>query len=308
MEGICSPAAGGDYRWLGMGAERLDRALVAGLMLDAALEASPRCPDLQAQGRALKIRVQEALLSHLAGRITLDRFRNLIHTLDRSFSFYFTLISSLLPHFGPSSDYPRSAAKTALDAFPVSRAVVGDLLAEELARLRGILPHRPQSKLTGAKLHDFLAGTGGTWFRLRDFQEHFQMDRKTAWEYVQKFLQAGLLVHNRGRAAGVRYGLADRFLKVRAGTLRREVAALLHDLPSPLAPLVADRLIAAAGEPFWEEEWRQFLPAALFQEILRRLTEAAPILEVICGRDVNNRLVRLQEEWLQFFGQSDPRP
>jgi len=298
MEGVCGAATGGGYRWLGAGEERLDRALVAGLMLDAALEASPLPPDPEAQGRTLKLRVQEALLSHLAGRITLDRFRNLIRTLDRAFSYYFPLLSSLLPPAAVGPDHPRTAPSVALDTFPASRAVLRDLLAAELARLREIFPSRSHSKLTGLKLQKFLERTGGTWFRLRDFQEHFRVDRKTAWEYVQKFLQAGLLVHNQGRAAAVRYGLAERFLKVKAGGLRQEVAALLTDLPSPLAPVVADRLIASGGEPFWEAEWRPFLPDSLFPEIIKRLIDSASLLEVVCAREAGNRLLRLSERWL----------
>ncbi|MFZ5453336.1 MAG: hypothetical protein ACOZF2_15870 [Thermodesulfobacteriota bacterium] len=298
MEGFCRTAARGGYRWLGTGEERLDRALVAGLMLDAALETSPLPPDPQTRSRVLKNRVCEALLTHLAGRITLDRFRDLIHNLDRSFSYYFPLLSSLLTSGAPGPGYSRPSPPAAGDAFPASRAVVRERLGAKLVRLQGILPHRPQRKLTGPKLQEFLERTGGAWFRLRDFQEHFQVDRKTAWEYVQKFLQAGLLVHNQGRAAAVRYSLADKFLKVRAGALRHEVAARLPDLPSPLAALLADRLIISGGEPFWETEWRPFLPGSIFQEIISRLVGPASLLEVVCGRDADNRLLRLTKEWL----------
>jgi hypothetical protein len=300
MDGGCAPANGSAYRWLGAGEERLDRALVAGLMLDAALGTLPLPPDPQAQGRVLKTRVQEALLSHLAGRITLDRFHSLIHSLEQSFSFYFPLVSSLLPQEKCRPVPPRTALRPASGSFLASRAVHRDLLAEELGRLQGIIPQRPRSKLTGPKLHDFLSRTGGAWFRLRDFQEHFAIDRKTAWEYVHKFLPAGLLVHNQGRAAAVRYGLADKFLKVQAGALRREVAALLQDLPYPLGSQVADWLIASAGEPFWEEEWRRFLPAAHFQEIISFLTGPGDLLEVVCCPDAQNLLLRLQERWLQY--------
>jgi hypothetical protein len=293
MEGQCGPTAGCGLRWWGAGEEPLDRALVAGLMLDAALEAAPWPRDPQAQGRTLKIRVQEALLSYLAGRITLDRFHTLINILERSFSYYFPLVTSLLPR--PARP---PAAIQAAPGVPGSRAVSGGLLAEALA-IQKIIPKRPRSKLTGPKLQDFLYGTGGIWFRLRDFQEHFGVDRKTAWEYVQKFLQAGLLVHNLGRAAAVRYGLADRFLKTRATAIRQEVAAALADLPSPLAPQVADRLIASGGEPFWEQEWRRLLPAAHSREIIDRLTATRSLLDVVCCADGKNRLLRLQERWLR---------
>ncbi|MEJ2069157.1 MAG: hypothetical protein P8X58_01905, partial [Syntrophobacterales bacterium] len=59
----------------------------------------------------------------------------------------------------------------------------------------------------------FLECTAGKWFRLRDFEEHFQMDRKTAWEYAQKLLHAGLLVHNQGHSSAVRYRVEPRFLQ-----------------------------------------------------------------------------------------------
>jgi hypothetical protein len=62
---------------------------------------------------------------------------------------------------------------------------------------------------------------------------------------------------------------------------------------------VADRLIISAGEPFWEEEWRRFLPGNLFQEIIPRLLASASLLEVACARDAGNRLLRLKKEWLQ---------
>lgn len=299
MEASCGPAAGCGYRWLGAGEELLDRALVAGLMLDAALGASPLPPDSQAQGRVLKIRVQEALLFHLAGRITLDRFRTLIHTLERSFSFYLPLLTSLLPHPQERPAPSPAATLAAHDTYPVSQSVSRDLLAEALDRLQSIIPHRRRSKLTGPKLHDFLCRTGGGWFRLRDFQEYFAVDRKTAWEYVQKFLQAGLLVHNQAQAAAVRYGLADRFLKVQAGAIRREVAVALRDLPSPLALQVADRLIASAGDPFWEQEWRRLLPAEHSQKIIDRLTRPQSLLDVVCSPDSKNRLLRLKERWRQ---------
>jgi len=297
------PRAGGSpaecgCRWFGGGEEPLDRALVAGLMLDAALGTSPWPPDPQSQGLRLKGMVQEALLTHLSGRITLDRFRGLILTLDRSFSFYLPLISSLLPPPPARPGFPETAAPGAKGAFPGNPGVLGERLAEALGLLRHILPRRPRSKLTGPKLLNFLRATGGAWFRLRDFQEHFAMDRKTAWEYVQKFLQAELLIHNGAQAAAVRYGLAEDFLRVRAGAVRRDAAPALAGLPSPLASAVADWLIRSGGEPFWEGEWRLVLPAAHFEEILRRLTGPQSLLEVASAVEGGGRLLRLADNWL----------
>lgn len=296
--GLFSPA-GCRGHWFSGGDEPLDRALVAGLMLDAALGTSSWPPDPQARGRELKGRVQEALLTHLAGRITLDRFRGLILTLDRSFSFYLPLISSLLPRPAEKPGFPEPAAPGAKDAFADNRGVHGARLEEALSRLQDILPRRPRSKLTGPKLLDFLAATGGAWFKLRDFQEHFAMDRKTAWEYVQKFLEAGFLIHNGAKAAAVRYGLAEEFLRVRAGAVRREAARALVGFPSPLASRVADWLIRSGGEPFWEGAWRRALPAAHFREIIPRLSGHPPLLEVVSAVEGDGGLLRLPDRWLQ---------
>jgi hypothetical protein len=297
MERGLGLAAGRGYQWLGAGEEGLDRAVVAGLMLDAALKAAPGPPDPQAWGRLLKIRVQEALLTHLAGRITLDRFRALISSLNHCFPFYLPLISPLAQPGPPGSGSPRPAA--AEPPFPASfnRSVRVHLLATALARLRGILPRRPHSKLQAEKLLHFLAGTRGCWFRLRDFQERFSLERKTAWEYLQKFWRAGLLTHNQGRAASVRYALAERFLLVPGAALRAHAAAALGDLDPRLGARVADWLIASGGASFWEEEWRRFLPGAPFQEILDRLTNPGSLLEVVRATPGGSRLLRLPADW-----------
>lgn len=299
MEGRRGLAAGGGYQWLGTEEETLDRALVAGLMLHGALDGPALPPEPQVCRVLLKTRVQKTLVSHLSGRITLDRFRSLIKTLERSFPFYFSLISPLMLRPGDNPGPQGTPSLGMSGPFSTCRPVRENLLLEALRALPGLLPRRPRSKVTGQKLHDFLGRTRGGWFRVRDFQEHFVVDRKTAWEYVQKFLHSGLLVHNRGRAASVRYALAERFLKVRAAALRREVAVVLGDLPSPLHPQVADGLIASGGEPFWEEDWRRFLPTAYSQEILNRLSAPGSLLEVVCTPDGSSRLLRLKSGWLQ---------
>jgi len=299
MEGRRGLAAAGGYQWLGTEEETLDRALVAGLMLHGALDGPALPPEPQARRVLLKTGVQKTLVSHLAGRITLDRFRSLIKTLDRCFPFYFSLLTPLLLRPGDSPGPQGTPALEMPAPFPHSRPVREDLLLEALGALPGLLPRRPRSKVTGQKFHDFLCRTRGGWFPVRDFQERFAVDRKTAWEYVQKFLHSGLLVHNRGRAASVRYALAERFLKVRAAALREEVAALLLDLPSPLPPRVADGLIAGGGEPFWEEDWRRHLSTAHSQEILNRLTAPGSLLEVVCCPHRGSRLLRLKSFWLQ---------
>jgi hypothetical protein len=291
-------AGGGGYQCWRTEAGTLDRALVAGLMLDAALAGAPLPPEPQAARALLRARVQNNLVSLLAGRVTLDRFRSLVETLERGFSFYFSLISPLL---GAPQESSGAHGTTHLEAggpFSASRPVLSDLLGEVLGALPDVLPRRPRSKVTAAKLQDFLERTRGGWFKVRDFQEHFGVDRKTAWEYLQKLLHLGLLIHNRGRAASVRYALAERFLKVKGEALRREVAARLRDLPSPLAPQVADNLIASGGEPFWAEDWQRFLPTAYSREILTRLTAPGSLLKVVLDPDGHHRLLKLKAHWL----------
>lgn len=292
-------AASSGYLWLGAGVEDLDRAVVAGLMLDAFLQTPARPPDPLAWSRLLKIRVQEALLTLLAGRITLDRFHSLISTLNRCFPFYLPLISPMLRPPAENSGSPRASARETAPSPSCSRAVRQDLLAAALSRLRGVLPRRSHSKLRADKLADFLGRTCGRWFRLRDFQEHFSIEPKTAWEYVQKLRSAGILCHNQGRAAAVRYALIDAFLRVRGEAVRTYAAGALADFHPLLGPRVADLLIAGGGEPFWEDDWRRHFSPGPLQEILQRLTAPASLLEVVSATPGGSRLLRLQPNWLQ---------
>ena len=130
---------------------------------------------------------------------------------------------------------------------------------------------------------------------MKDFAQHFDIDRKTAWEYVQKLQEAGLLLHNRGRSAAVRYRLADHFLKIadRPGAASGPGA-------NELARSPAAQVAGAGGH-----RRRVFLGGALAHLAGRRppggdhrLPARAGILEVVCqvGR---RRLLRLHRQWLQ---------
>ena len=70
------------------------------------------------------------------------------------------------------------------------------------------------------------------------------MDRKTAWDYLQQFLQTGLLCHNRKNSAAVRYCLAPSFLKVEADALRLALSLCLASYPEDLIEKVSDFLIS----------------------------------------------------------------
>lgn len=283
--------------WPRTAEEKLDRALVAGLMLEVILEAPESPGDPQARRHLIKTRLKGTLVSHLAGRVTLDRFRTLVGQLENWFPLYYPLIAP---------EPAAAAAGPALEPFPAPstgaaiarRAVREDFLQDWLDQRAGeLLPQRPHRKIHREKLSEFLRRSQGGWFRLRDFQQHFAIDRKTAWEYLQKLRDAGLLSHNRERSAAVRYCLEDRFLVVRTAAVRRRVAEALSPVSPAAAVTVADWLIATGGEPFWDAEWQGRLDAGLLPHVLRAL-ESAGLLEVVC-QAAGRRLLRLPQRWLQ---------
>lgn len=278
--------------------EKLDRALVAGLLLDTMLDGPGAPEDARSQPLAVKARLQRNLVTHLAGRVTLDHFRTLIRNLDRWFPHYYPLVSPALA--GSEARGAAGEAPFRSEAAPLggARALREEALKNWLSsRVQELLPHRPHRKLHPDKLRDFLRRTQGRWFRVKDFQSHFQVDRKTAWEYLQKLLAAQLLDHNQERSAAVRYCLADPFLVVRAGALRQKAAEVRGDLPLALARAVADWLITTGGEPFWEDQWRGGHHGAQRQQILVRL-KAAGVLRVVVQRG-SSRMLQLARHWLK---------
>ena len=280
-----STTRAGCQGWPTQKEERLDRALVAGLMLEVFLE-TPAVPvDPQIRQRDLKSRLTHSMVRHLAGRITLDRFRSLIHHLQDWFLFYYPLMPSLPPaEEGKECPAGRTAAPAGARPHSLVRQ---DLLKAWLEKAaREILPRRPQSKLQPERLADFCRLAQCCWFRVKDFAQYFDIDRKTAWEYGQKLQEAGLLIHNQGRSAAVRYRLADHFLKIKLTALEQQVALALTSLSAAAAAQVAQGLAATAGESLWEEHWPIPPAAARREETIASLTRAG-ILEVVCqsGRE-----------------------
>ncbi|MFI5330392.1 MAG: hypothetical protein ACHQ2F_05070 [Desulfobaccales bacterium] len=276
--------------------ERLDRALVAGLMLEVFLE-SPAVPvDPQVRRRDLKSRLTHSMVRHLAGRITLDRFRSLMHRLQDWFPFYYPLMPAL-PRAQEGDECPAGRTAAPAGARPPS-LVRQDLLKAWLEKAaREILPRRPQSKVQPERLADFCRLAQCCWFRGKDFAQYFDIDRKTAWEYVQKLQEAGLLIHNHGRSAAVRYRLADHFLKIKLTALEQQVPLALTSLSSAAAAQVAQELAATAGESLWEEHWPISPTAARREETIASLTKAG-ILEVVC-QSGQRRMLRLPRRWLR---------
>ena len=286
----------------GQGAEeeRLDRALVTGLMLEVILETSSLKGDPRFHRNLVKTRLKNIMVTHLAGRVTLQRFRNLLREVDTCFPHYYSLIASGNSQAPtPSVVRPPEISPPAAPAPPVHQVLREDLLKDWLeTEVRKFLPQRPHRKLGIKRLLDFLLRTQGGWFRLRDFERHFGVDRKTAWEYLQKFLAAGLLRHNHQRSAAVRYALASRFLVVAAEALRPKVQEALADLPQSQVDQVCGKLVATGGEPFKETEWHFQLKPAQSRQIIASLKAAGLLLEEVnpAGPD---QMFQLPRVWLQ---------
>ena len=242
-------------RYFGTQEEKLDRALVTGLMLEVVLETSTLAMDPQTLRHLVKIRLKDSLAVNLAGRVSLARFRRLLSQVDVWFPLYYPLTTAGSQKPPAPARLQAAPGPVAAD-LPARRALRVDRLRAWLGdKGRDLLPHRPHRKLNPDRLWEFLCRTQGGWFRLIDFTRHFGLDRKTAWEYLQKFFHTGLLRHNRERSAAARYALETCFLVVRAEALEPEVKKALAALPPGLAGEVSGWLIATGGEPFWEKEW-----------------------------------------------------
>jgi hypothetical protein len=279
--------------------ERLDRALVTGLMLEVIIETSALQGDPHSRRNLVKTRLKNIMVTHLAGRVTLQRFHHLLREVDHCFPQYYPLITSNATQVpGPIAiEIPENLSRTAPVA-PTHRVLREDVLKAWLeAEIRKLLPQRSHRKLGVKSLLDFLQRTQGSWFRLKDFELHFRVDRKTAWEYLQKFLSAGLLRHNQERSAAVRYALATRFLVVLADTLEPKVIEALPDLPQKQADQVCDWLVATGGEPFGEAEWHVHLKGSRCRQIIATL-QASGLLEEVSPAGLSQRF-QLPRHWLQ---------
>ena len=280
-----------DPKDFGTQEEKLDRALVTGLMLEVILETSSLPVDPQTLRHLVKTRLKDSLAVNLAGRVTLDRFRHLLSRVDIWFPLYYPLTTA-------GSSKVQAVPAPAVAASPSRRVLRVDRLRAWLQEEgRGLLPHRPHRKVNQDRLWEFLGRTQGGWFQLSDFTRHFGVDRKTAWEYLHKLLHAGLLRHNRRRSAAVRYALETGFLMVRADTLEPGVAAALSGLPPNLVEQVSAWLIATGGEAFGEKEWHGRLEPPRCQQLITRL-KAAGLLEEVCQVG-ESRMLRIGRRWLR---------
>jgi hypothetical protein len=284
-------------RYFGTQEEKLDRALVTGLMLEVVLETSTLPMDPQTLRHLVKTRLKDSLAVNLAGQVSLDRFRRLLTQVDVWFPLYYPLTTAGSPN--PPAPARLQAVPGPVAAGPPARRAlrVNRLRAWLQEEGRELLPHRPHRKLNPDRLWEFLCRTQGAWFRLIDFTRHLGLDRKTAWEYLQKFLHTGLLRHDRGRSAAVRYALETCFLLVRAEALEPEVRKALSGLPQTLAGQASGWLIATGGEAFWEKEWHDLLEPPRRRQLITRLL-AAGLLQEVCQMGESRKL-QIAPGWLK---------
>lgn len=215
--------AGAGRDWPGK--EPLNRALVAGLLLEVFFSPPNLPEDPQARRCQVKSRLKTTLVSRLAGHMPLNSFRDLAQNLDQWFDFFYPLISP--PHTPTTTPHKKD------DLQQSSQPFCEDLLRDALGRLNGLLPTRRHRKIDPDKLLAFFQQRGGDWFRLKDFERFFRIDRKTAWEYSQKLLQADLLTHNHCRSAAVRYCLAPQFMSSLQPVTSDQQSAVSSNFPDP---------------------------------------------------------------------------
>ncbi|MDD3580361.1 MAG: hypothetical protein PHW74_04980 [Desulfobacca sp.] len=289
--------------WIDLPAEeKLDRALVAGLLLEVILETPTLPNNIQTRQQLIRSRLKNYLVQNLAGKVTLERFRTLTRRLEQWFEFYYPLLSSDFNHPQPAYQVNEPAVEYHLETkkslTPLPDQVFWDeLLDRWLETLRPSLPHRSHRKLSLEKLKEFLQRSAGGWFRLREFEKFFGLDRKTAWDYLHQFLETGLLCHNRKKSAAVRYCVAPQVLKVEADILRLALMLVLPDLEEGALDLIGDLLIATGGEPFCPEDWEKYWPPGQLANIYAKLI-AHKILVTEIGPS-GKRQLRLRHRWLQ---------
>jgi hypothetical protein len=178
----------------------LDTTLVAGMFFEILMDAARLPAGSQERVSYVRKRAKDYLVTRLAGQITLSQFYRLVNLIEAKVGDYFEHLT------GDWIGGPRlqEAAPP-----PELEAVDCEALREALARLT--LPQKGRRKLTPETLGDFLCRTGGHWFKLLDLETHFQVNKKTAWGYLNLLLTAGILEHNGEKANKVRYALAPLF-------------------------------------------------------------------------------------------------
>jgi hypothetical protein len=183
----------------------LDTTLVAGMFFQVLVEAEQLPASTSDRVSYVRKQAKNYLVNRLAGQISMSQFFRLLSLIDEHVQRYFTGLRSSWVNPPPEAISPPSVPLTIADSL-------------ELEALRQALAHLPaeaagRRKLSREKLMEFLQSTRGESFKLIDFEENFQVNKKTAWACLNQLLDDGILVHNGEKANKVRYSLASRFLR-----------------------------------------------------------------------------------------------
>ena len=189
----------------------LDTTLVSGMFFQVVMEASRLPTGPQERVSFIRKRAKDYLVTQLAGQITLSQFYRLLTLIEEEAGLYFT-----------RQDWSggKSGLRETREASPspprLPEPVKYEALRQALAKIG--LPTKGRRKLTPETLGEYLRETEGRWFRLLDFEARFNVNKKTAWGYLNLLLQEGVLIHNGEKANRVRYALAAPFKTNPAGS------------------------------------------------------------------------------------------
>jgi hypothetical protein len=175
----------------------LDTTLVAGMFFEVLKDASRLPAGPRERVSFVRKKAKDYLVTRLAGQITLSQFYRLLNLIEEKVEVYFEHLTAA---------WIGAPRRREAPGLPEPVAIDGEALRQALARLS--LPQKGNRKITPETVWDFLSRNGGGWFRLLDFEAHFQVNKKTAWSYLNLLLTAGLLEHNGEKANKVRYILA----------------------------------------------------------------------------------------------------
>ena len=178
----------------------LETTLVAGMFFEVLMDAAKLPAGNRERVSFVRKKAKDYLVTRLAGQITLSQFYRLLNLIEEKVGYYFEHLTD---------GWTGSLREREASPLPEPEAVDGEALREALARLS--IPLKGRRKLTPETLWDFLRLTGGRWFKLLDFEAHFQVNKKTAWTYLNLLLTEGVLEHNGEKANRVRYGLDPSF-------------------------------------------------------------------------------------------------
>ncbi|MBM4284561.1 MAG: hypothetical protein FJ128_04835 [Deltaproteobacteria bacterium] len=205
---LASEASGVGERITALSSARpLDATLVAGMFFQVLLQAEELPVGPSDRVSFIRTKAKEYLVDHLSGQISLSQFFRLLDLIEENAHRFFS--QARRGWLAPPAQGGRTAAPSSGDE---------DVRGDELVRALENLPitRKGRRKLTTTGLQDFLRQSAGAWFRLRDFEERFGVNKKTAWIYLDLLLKQGILEHNGERANRVRYTLAGRFRRTGA--------------------------------------------------------------------------------------------